>query len=156
MAIKSNKRKKQAKEMSLPKLKKKAWEIFSRYVRIMNSNPDGFCECVTCGVAKHWKNMQAGHFVSGRTGRILFRIDNVHPQCYLCNCILSGCWPSYYRFMKEQYGQEKIEELITLAQMDKANPLSSSEIRERCNLVIATYGTGLKDMPEKWSGTWLK
>lgn len=124
------------KKISLPKLKKKAWKIFSNWVRITNANADGFLECVTCSTVKHWKQMQAGHFVSGRSGWILFCEDNVHGQCLRCNVFLRGNWPAYHKFMEEKFGIGKIRALIEL----KNKPMSSTEMLEECNRVISLYG----------------
>lgn len=53
---------KKTKKPSVAKLKKKLWTLFSEYIRRLYSHDD-ICECVTCGVKKHWKELQAGHFI---------------------------------------------------------------------------------------------
>lgn len=92
------------------------WKKFSQYIRLRDclkttGNPDRG-RCVTCGRTYPRKKLQAGHFVPGRTDSILFDEDCVHAQCYRCNCHMQGDWPSYYRFMQQKYGQDRIEELI--------------------------------------------
>lgn len=129
-----------AKKHSLAKIKKKAWDIYSKYIRIMAANPDGLVDCVTCGKFYHWKKIQAGHFVSGRSARILFADKNVHPQCYACNCILSSNWEAYFKFMEKTYGIKIIRALMALKDLDKSNPLSSYEVLIKCEEIIQLYG----------------
>jgi len=102
---------KKKKKVSLSKLKKKAWSEFSRYIRLKYANPDGLVECVTCGVVKHWKEMQAGHFIAGRTNSILFLEENVHCQDYRCNVMLHGNVVEYYKYMQATYGESVIDDL---------------------------------------------
>lgn len=94
--------------------KKKAWDAMSRYVRQQAANQDGFVECVTCDVVKPWKQMQGGHFIPGHGNAVMFEPHNVHPQCYTCNITLKGNWVNYYRFIKEKYGVEILEHLLSL------------------------------------------
>lgn len=92
--------------------KEKAWKIFSQYIRIKAADSMGFVRCVTCDTKKHWKSMQAGHFVDGRTNGILFDERGVHPQCYHCNIGLGGNKLLYFRFMQRKFGDAVIDELI--------------------------------------------
>ena len=77
------------KHKSSTKLKKKCWEIFSRYIRMRDSIrthgsiTDG--KCVTCGKLLPWKQMDAGHFIPRYYGTTLFDERNVHLQCKHCN-----------------------------------------------------------------------
>lgn len=127
------------KKLSLPKLKDKAWAVYSRHIRLINANQDGFVDCVTCDKTFHWKKIQAGHFVSGRSGRILFADKNVHPQCYACNVILSSNWDSYFKFMEKTYGMKTIRALMALKNKDKSSPLSSTEVWNKCEEIIQLY-----------------
>ena len=99
----------------LSTLKKKCWKIFSEYIRRKYANKRGYAVCVTCGVKKHWKELQAGHFIDGRTNAILFNEECVHPQCVKCNIYLSGNKVEYFRFMQKKYGDETIDRLRKIA-----------------------------------------
>lgn len=107
-------KKKTRKKSSLEKKKELAWKKTSIVVRRRYSDKLGFCQCVTCGDVKHWKEMQAGHFVPGRTDSILFEETNIHVQCYSCNVCRSGSLIEYYQFMLMTYGQEEILRLQQL------------------------------------------
>lgn len=101
------------------KWKRKAWNIFSIYIRLKYSDFAGYVECVTCGRKYLWnKGMQAGHFIPGRRSSILFVEHNVHPQCYGCNIGKKGNMVKYYKFMLDNYGQNVIDSLEELEKKD--------------------------------------
>ena len=102
---------KKLKKKSLSLLKRKAWKEFSLWIRLKDSDPDGFNVCVTCGVRRYYTELQAGHFLAGRTNGILFDERGVYPQCVRCNIFLRGNVEEYYPFMLEKHGQEVIDEL---------------------------------------------
>ncbi len=96
------------------------WPVFSRFIRLRDclKTTGTFTQgmCVTCGRTYPMGQLQAGHFIPGRTDAVLFDERGVHAQCYRCNCRLQGMWHKYYRFMQEEYGQEVIEEMIDQAE----------------------------------------
>jgi hypothetical protein len=72
-------------------LKKKAWKLFSEYVRSKDADDQGRVECFTCGKVLHWKqDAQAGHAIGGRHNAVLFDESIVRPQCCHCNIFLRG------------------------------------------------------------------
>lgn len=103
------------KKITLTKAKKKAWDACSLYVRMSAADVFGMATCVTCDIRKHYKQMQAGHFVPGRGNAILFDIRGIHVQCFGCNIMKSGNPRKYEKFMKEKYGQKVINELDRLS-----------------------------------------
>lgn len=126
------------KEIGLKSLKKKAWDILSKYKRMVDANLDGFNECVTCPNPKPmpWKKLQGGHFVPGRRGWIFLNEDCVWPQCYVCNIILKGNWANFYEFMVKKFGTKEVQKIIAL----KNKKMSSTEMRDECERIIKTYG----------------
>ena len=104
--------KKKGKKTKLSTLKKKAWSTLSLLTRLSASDANGYCSCVTCGMTKHYKEMQAGHWVPQAQGNaVRFDRRNVHVQCYRCNVNLGGNGPEYSAFMERTYGKEVMEEL---------------------------------------------
>lgn len=106
----ANKAKK--KRVKISTLKNRAWAEFSKFIRLRGADANGMNYCVTCGVKKHWKELQAGHFIAGRLNANLFDERGCHPQCSLCNVVKAGNGPMYYKFMLKTYGQEVIDELL--------------------------------------------
>lgn len=97
-------------------IKKRLWKVISEYIRRKYADDNGYCSCVTCGITKHWKEMQAGHFIPQAQGDACRYIEeNIHPQDYRCNVNLGGNGPEYNAFMLDMYGQEKIDELRALS-----------------------------------------
>lgn len=107
------------KKVSISKLKKKAWEQFSLWIRLKDYIDDYKAICVTCGKVLPYKQMQAGHFIPGKHNSVLFDERNVHVQCYTCNVILGGNGPKYYEFMLREYDQKTIDELERLDRINK-------------------------------------
>jgi len=68
-------------------LKRKLWEVFSKYIRKRDKNI-----CFTCGRNGEGKGMHAGHFIPKSVGGITlyFNEENVNAQCYNCNINLGG------------------------------------------------------------------
>ncbi len=92
--------------------KDKVWKQFSIFIRTRGADSQGFNVCVTCGIRKFWRELQAGHFIAGRSNAILFSERSVFPQCYSCNVGKHGHTVLYYKWMLAQFGQEVIDELI--------------------------------------------
>lgn len=70
---------------SLKKVKAKAWTAFSLYIRTRDclkaTGTPNLGICVTCGKQCDIKQLQAGHFIGGRTNSVLFVEDNCFAQC---------------------------------------------------------------------------
>lgn len=87
---------------------KKTKEDFNTYKRLKDSDKDGMCICVTCGVKLHYKEVHSGHFAHS----LNFVEDNQHPQCPRCNKHLSGNLAKYTLYMIDKYGRERVDELL--------------------------------------------
>lgn len=76
--------------VGIAKLKKRLDNIFSKFIRLRDSDENGYCLCVTCDRTLHWKCMHAGHFISRRVLSVRFDERNVHAQCPKCNLYGAG------------------------------------------------------------------
>lgn len=85
----------------VPALRRKAWALFSIYIRRRDNNI-----CFTCG----GYGDQAGHFI--HRDALDFCEENVHAQCSRCNLYLSGNLDEYTIRMIDKYGREKVDELM--------------------------------------------
>lgn len=92
----------------LKSLKKTAWTLFSRYIRLRDclkttgSLTHGVC--ITCGKTYPIESLQAGHFIAGRSNAVLFDEQITHAQCYACNVGLHGNILVYRRKIISMYG----------------------------------------------------
>ena len=64
-------------------------KVFSEYIRRRYAVND-IAECVTCGKRDHWKNLQAGHFISRKHYATRWNEENVQVQCVKCNVYRYG------------------------------------------------------------------
>lgn len=79
---------------------KKTWDLMSRWVRSKDANADGLVQCYTCGIWKHWKEMDAGHY---KHDRLDFDERNLKPQCSRCN--------KYHQGQLDEYAHNLIMDL---------------------------------------------
>lgn len=100
---------------TLKTIKKKADSVFSEYIRLLKSDKNGNCVCVTCDVIKHWKRLQNGHYFERNRLGTRFHEDNCHPQCVACNVFKRGNYTAYAAFMYNKYGKDRVEELEQLS-----------------------------------------
>ena len=107
--------------------KKKCWKLFSLYIRLKETDANGYGNCITCGTNHHYKDLQAGHFVDGRGNSILFDQRGVHIQCYACNCCLHGSKLKYWVWMEKNFGRNTIDELIILSKQPRKFTISELE-----------------------------
>ena len=95
------------------KLKDKATNLFSKYIRRKYSDDDGMCACYTCGRVKNYKELQCGHGISGRGQYVLYLEAVCRPQCPGCNLNQPyGKGGNYQVFIPKlirEYGQEQYE-----------------------------------------------
>ena len=97
------------KKKTISSVKKKAWALFSIYIRMRDclrtTGCTSFGLCITCGKRYHFKLLQAGHFISGRHNANLFLEKGCHAQCYNCNINLRGNTLEYRRQIIKLYGE---------------------------------------------------
>lgn len=125
---------KTAKKPLRSKLIKKLDVVFSKYIRLSNADSRGMCTCVTCGKQFHWKNIQAGHFMSRKHYSTRWDESNVKPQCVGCNMFKSGEQYKYSLFL----GSELANDLYLKSK--ETVKFSSQELEE----MIDDYTTKLK------------
>ena len=122
------------KKLSRSKLVKKLDTVFSKYIRISSADKNGYCTCVTCGVVKHWKEIQAGHFMSRKHYSTRWDETNVKPQCIGCNMFKQGEQYKYSLFL----GKDQAE-VLYLKSKDIVK-FSSQDLQD----MIEDYQTKLK------------
>ena len=97
------KAKSKKKKPSISRLKKKLDAVFSEWVRRSQD-----C-CFTCGKVEHWKDAQAGHFISRTFTCVRWNDMNVNRQCVSCNVFKHGNMVEYWLAMEKKYGREIID-----------------------------------------------
>ena len=102
-------------------LRKKLWDIFSRYIRLKEGGV-----CFTCGVKRSIKKMYAGHFV--HKDCLDFDERNIHVQCRACNLFRRGNLTIYAEKLEAKYGYGIIQELNRLG--DQTRQFKVKELEE--------------------------
>jgi hypothetical protein len=91
-------------------------------VRLKASDDYGYCQCVSCGVSKHYKDMQGGHFIPRGCSETKLMEENIHPQCPGCNGfgMKHGTAAQQYTiWMQDYYGNEFVEKLLEIQRAKK-------------------------------------
>lgn len=131
-------RTKGAQEGLRKKLHKKAWRLFSEYIRRKGANEYGAQQCYTCTLIAQWKNLHAGHYFHGRLD---FDERNVNPQCERCNYYRSGMGAVYGVRLAGKLGVEGIQQL-ELDANTKGNDYTISELET----LIEVYKKKLEEL----------
>lgn len=91
-------------------LKQRLWVVFSLFIRLRDSDVNGFCRCISCGEIKKYNSIDAGHFLPKSRGlSIYFDEDNVHAQCRHCNSFLHGDLYNYGKALEKKIGEKRIK-----------------------------------------------
>jgi 5-methylcytosine-specific restriction endonuclease McrA len=109
-------------------LKKKAQEVFNRWIRERDKN----LPCINCG---KFTTLQAGHFYPTSTfGHLRFNEDNVNGECVSCNYFNSQSHSYGYRpNLIKKIGQERFDKLEQLANIKQYNKLDRFYLIEILN-----------------------
>ena len=100
---------------SIKSLKAKAWKLCSEYTRKKEER------CFTCNTLVKFEESDAGHFIHGHNKLTFFEPDNLHKQCKRCNLYLSGNGIIYSLRMIDQYGRNRVDELLKLSKNGKVH-----------------------------------
>ena len=95
------------------KAKKRAWDIFSKWIRLRDSDENGMVKCITCPSKKHWKDMDAGHYITRAKESTLFMEENVSGQCGGCNRFQGGKFLEHAQAVDRKFGpgtRDRIEQ----------------------------------------------
>lgn len=91
------------------KLIEKLDKFFSIYIRTKDANEFGIVKCYTCGQYHHWKQVDAGHYISRRHYGTRWQEKNVKPQCKGCNIFNQGNASNFISHLIRDYGVEIID-----------------------------------------------
>ena len=105
-------------------LKDKLDRIFSEYIRLRDSDANGYCRCISCGAVHHWRDVDCGHYVNRSHMATRFDERNCNAQCRKCNRFDEGNNIGYTKGLIAKYGDKVIDELYvkkySISKMSKA------------------------------------
>ncbi|MEK6880407.1 MAG: recombination protein NinG [Nanoarchaeota archaeon] len=121
--MKKNKPKKKIR--TLKSLKDEAWRLISIFVRT-NGGKIEYNFCFTCGVRKHYKELQCGHYIHNRLD---YELNNLKPQCPSCNKWKSGNLGVYGERLIKEIGLKKVDKM-RLWSYKKGNNYNRQELEK--------------------------
>lgn len=131
--------------VDIRKLKKKADNWYSKYIRYRDGqlrNGTWVANCITCGIEKPIKELQAGHFVSRSCNKLRYEDMNVHPQCVGCNMFKQGEQYAHAQQIDLLYGDGTAEKLHNQRHIN--HKLTITELEQ----IIADAQEYIKEMEE--------
>ena len=90
--------------------------IFSKFIRLRDTDEYGYGKCFTCGETFRYKDLEAGHFRHRRHLGTRWEEKNVHAQCIPCNREDDLC--AYIIAMMNRYDEDEVNEIIQLSQLN--------------------------------------
>jgi hypothetical protein len=143
--------KKKVKKLARPRVQpiktvtRRAWDAFSKYVRLRDARYESYASCVTCENLHDWKDMQAGHLVhASKRSPVSYDERNVHAQCPQCNLYGMKLDKAivYTRVVQRRYGANVPDELLSMklsgkfltrAELEKKARYYESKVEEMLN-----------------------
>jgi len=91
--------------------------IFSKFVRLRDSDSHGFSTCITCHKVAFWtrEGIQCGHFQTRSKYITRWHERNAHAQCAGCNMVNGGQQYKHGLEIDKRYGEGAAEEILILS-----------------------------------------
>ena len=105
--------------MKIADLKAKLDRIFSKYIRLRDSDENGYVRCYCCGKVLHWKESQNMHFIPRQHLSLRFSEVNCHAGCIKCNYYNNGNIEEYSIHLKKDFGEDIVEKLTIAKHQSK-------------------------------------
>lgn len=84
---------------------------FSLYIRLRDSDANGYGRCISCGKLVHYKDADCGHFINRQHMNTRYDERNCNLQCTKCNRFDEGNNVGYMQGLVKKYGEGVIQEL---------------------------------------------
>lgn len=83
--------------------------IFSKYIRLRDSNGKGYFRCISCGRVLPYSQADCGHYINRGHMSTRYNTMNCNAQCRKCNRFMEGNIQGYRRGLIKKYGEPKVE-----------------------------------------------
>lgn len=88
-------------------LVKKLDKVFSLYIRLRDTSPNGFFRCISCGQIKPFAKADCGHYFSRRHMATRFSELNCHAECSSCNRFKADHLIGYRENLIKKIGEQR-------------------------------------------------
>ena len=99
------------KDLSVAALDKRLWDVFSLYVRLRDTNKDGYGQCITSGAWRHYTSFDCGHGIGRQHFCTKYDEKNNHCQSKRENGFEEGNKSIYSKKVDNLYGDGTWAEL---------------------------------------------
>ena len=80
------------------------WKAFSEFIRLRDSDANGYAKCLTCNYRAPYKEMDCGHGIGRQHKATKYDERNNHAQCKRCNGFEGGQQAIYKEEVEKKYG----------------------------------------------------
>lgn len=102
-------------KVTISSAKKKADKWFSIYIRLRDSDWQGYARCITTGQKKHWKELDCGHFQTRQHLMTRWNELNCNAQSKMANGPLGGMQYEHGLAIDRRYGKGTADQMVALA-----------------------------------------
>lgn len=116
---------------------------FSEYIRIRDSDGNGFIICISCGKLIPWKESDCGHYVNRKHNALRYDEYNCNAQCRACNRFDEGNIQGYRKGLIKKYGIK----LVDMLEIKKHNTCKLGQFE--INALGEIYRKKLKEIKQQ-------
>lgn len=119
---------------------KKLDRVFSEFIRLRDTMPNGMFRCISCGKIKPYSQADCGHYHSRTHMSTRFDEENANAECRSCNRFCADHLVGYRKNLIAKIGEHRLDVLEWRAHQTKK--WSDFELKE----LIKHYQAKIKDL----------
>ena len=119
---------------------KKLDRVFSEFIRLRDTMPNGMFRCISCGKIKPYSQADCGHYHSRTHMSTRFDEENANAECRACNRFCADHLVGYRKNLIAKIGEHRLDVLEWRAHQMKK--WSDFELKE----LIKHYQAKVKDL----------
>ena len=119
---------------------KKLDRVFSEFIRLRDTMPNGMFRCISCGKIKPYSQADCGHYHSRTHMSTRFDEENANAECRSCNRFCADHLVGYRKNLIAKIGEHRYNVLEWRAHQTKK--WSDFELKE----LIKNYQSKIKDL----------
>lgn len=118
-------------------------KVFSEYIRLRDTFPNGMFRCISCGKFKPYSQADCGHYHSRTHMNTRFDEDNCNAECKHCNRFVADHLIGYRENLIAKIGEHRFDVLSWKAHQTKK--WSEFELKE----LIKHYKVKIAELKQK-------
>ena len=122
---------------------KKLDRVFSEFIRLRDTMPNGMFRCISCGKIKPYSQADCGHYHSRTHMSTRFDEENANAECRACNRFCADHLVGYRKNLITKIGENRLDVLEWRAHQMKK--WSDFELKE----LIKHYQVKVKELKEE-------